>query len=154
MERSIPVSRGCAIFILALVLLVVPPAARADHALVLIASADSPLTTVSSLDLRKLYLGFVVNSETGEQIHPITNTSDTRVKEIFLQNVVGMSARSYDRRLLTLTLQTGRHRPETYSDLDDLLNRVANDSLSIAFVWEEDAESRDDIKLLRVLWQR
>ena len=154
MERSIPVSRGLALFVLALVLLVVPPAARADHALVLIASADSPLKTVSSLDLRKLYLGFVVNSETGQQIHAITNNSDSRVKEIFLQNVVVMSARSYDRRLLTLTLQTGRHRPEIYTDPCDVLNRVASNSLTISFVWKEDADSRDDIKILRVLWQQ
>jgi len=154
MERRISVSKSVALFVLAAVLFVVPSSARADHALVLIASSDSPLETLSSLELRKLYLGFVVNSEAGRQIRPITNNSNARIKEIFLQDVVGMSARSYDRRLLTLTLQTGRHRPEVYADLGDLLNRIASDSLSISFVWKEDAEDRNDIKILRVLWHR
>jgi hypothetical protein len=111
------------------------------------------LTAISSLDLRKLYLGFVVYFAEGLQIHPLSNNSDPRVREIFLQDVVGMSARTYDRRLLTLTLQTGRHRPETFTDLEDVLQAISENSLAVAFVWLEDVEDRDGIKILRVLWQ-
>lgn len=143
--------RGLQILVLTL-LLAGAPAAYAEHALVLITSVDSPLQSVSSIELRKLYLGFIVNAETGEQIQPVTNDSDSRAKEIFVQNVVGMSARSYDRRLLTLTLRTGRHRPEVFRDTTALLDRIADDAYSIAFVWEEDVAGREDIRTLRVLW--
>ena len=134
-------------------MLVGAQAAYAEHALVLITSADSPLQSVSSIELRKLYLGFIVNTDTGHQIRPVTNDSDPHAKEIFLQNVVGMSARSYDRRLLALTLRTGRHRPEVFRETSVLLDRIADATHSVAFVWEEDVEGREDIRVLRVLWQ-
>jgi hypothetical protein len=146
------VIRGLQFLILTL-LLFAAQAAYADQALVLITSADSPLQSVSSIDLRKLYLGFIVNTETGHQIRPVTNDSDSRAKEVFLQSVVGMSARSYDRRLLTLTLRTGRHRPEVFRETAALLDRIADDAYSIAFVWNEDVAGREDIRILRVLWQ-
>jgi hypothetical protein len=136
-----------------LALILLATNSRADHELVLIARHDSPLTTISSLDLRKVYLGFVVNAPSGRQIYPIANNSDARAKEIFLQDVVGMSARTYDRRLLTLTLQTGRHRPVSFTELEDVLGSIADNSFAIAFVWREDVENRDDVKILRVLWQ-
>lgn len=152
MERRISVSRSLQLPVFAFLLICVSPA-WADHVLVLIASADSPIESVSSLDLRKVYLGFTVNAGDGRQIRPLVNDSDSRLKEHFLQNVVGMSARSYDRRLLALVLQTGRRRPEVYSDAADLIGRVASDGHAVAFVWEEDAKNRTDIKILRVLWQ-
>ena len=152
MECRIPVIRGLQLLGLTL-LLVGAQAAYAEHALVLITSAGNPLQSVSSIELRKLYLGFIVNAESGDQIRPLTNDSDSRAKEIFLQNVVGMSARSYDRRLLTLTLRTGRHRPEVFRETTALLDRIADDSNSISFVWVEDVAGREDLRIVRVLWQ-
>jgi hypothetical protein len=130
-----------------------PAPARADHVLVLIANADSPIDTVSSMELRKLYLGFPVEDDGGRPIRAITNKSSARSWEIFLQDVMGMSARSYERRLLTLTLQSGRNRPAVYNGLDELLERVESDEQAIAFVWVEDISNRENIKVLRVLWR-
>ena len=143
-----------AIALVILTLLAASPHVRADHSMVLIANADSPIEAISPIDLRKLYLGFVVLSNTGTQVRPLSNESDARLKEVFLQDVMGMSARSYDRRLLTLTLQSGRPRPEVIEDLNLLLQRIDNDLQAVAFVWEEDVENMDNVKVLRVLWHR
>lgn len=124
----------------------------ADHMMVLIVNADSPIDTVSSIELRKLYLGFYVEDDSGRPIRAIANKSNVQLWEIFLQDVMGMSARSYERRLLTLTLQSGRNRPAVHNRLDELLDRVESDEQTIAFVWVEDISDRENIKVLRVLW--
>jgi len=134
-------------------LLAAPDSARADHIMVLVVRADSSLDNVSSIDLRKLYLGFTVNDAQGEPIRAATNSSNPNLWQAFLQNVMGMSDRSYHRRLLTLTLQSGRARPEVFDNLDGVLNSVESTGNTITFAWREDVENRDEIKILRVLWQ-
>jgi hypothetical protein len=101
-----------------------------------------------------LYLGFVVTTDTGQNIRPLINASDPQAVEIFLQDVMGMSRRSYNRRLLALTLQTGRPRPDVHSDLDSVLEKIGNDRLAIAFAWQDDIQDLDTVKVLRILWQR
>ena len=142
-----------ALIVLAVGLLTAPISARADHSLVLIAHIDSPLDDLSSLSIRKLYLGFTVVNDEGDIVHAIVNSSDSSVWEIFLQDVMGMSARSYDRRLLTLTLQSGRSRPEVVNTAEETLDKIDEDKNAVAFVWSEDIEGRNNIKVLRVLWQ-
>jgi hypothetical protein len=148
------VNRSLLHALLVLALLGAPPSVRADHSLVLIASANSPVNEISPLDLRKVYLGFSVEAGNEMEVRALSNTSDEALQEFFLQHVMGMSARSYNRRLLTLTLQSGRPRPEVYDNIDELLDRIDRDVLSITFAWEEDIADRDDVKILRVLWHR
>jgi len=131
-----------------------PAPVCADHSLVLIANAESPIDSLLPLELRKVYLGFNVVDGSGQLIRAISNTSNARLWEIFLQDVMGMSARSYDRRLLSLTMQSGRVRPDSFDDLDQILTRIANDRHAIAFVWEEDIKDKSDFKIVRVLWRR
>lgn len=154
MECGISVNRFPIIILLILMLCASAPPSRADHAMILIANADSPIEELGPLDLRKLYLGFPVMTPDGTPIRPLSNASDARLGEIFLQDVMGMSARSYDRRLLTLTLQSGRPRPEVIEDVDVLLQRIDTNLQSITFVWDENIQDLDNVKVLRVLWHR
>ncbi len=152
MERGVSVSRKLLTSFVSIGLLAAAGQSFADHSLVLVASADSRLTTMTSLDIRKCYLGFVVRDSKGDQVHPITNGSESHLWEIFLQDVMGMSSRSYSRRLLTLTLQSGRRRPEVFDNLDALLAHLENNANAVSFVWEEDIAGRSDFKILKVLW--
>lgn len=128
-------------------------AVLADESVVLIVSKDSNIATISSIELRKLYLGFTVDASNGQPIKVITNATESRLQDIFLQAVMGMSRRSYDRRLLTLTLQSGRQRPAEMTDLNKILLSVHSELNALTFVWRKDIEGRDDIKVLRELWQ-
>jgi hypothetical protein len=67
---------------------------------------------------------------------------------------MGMSARSYDRRLLAKTLQTGQSRPDELHSVEDVIERIGNDRQAVSFVWEEDIHDRENIKILRVIWRR
>jgi hypothetical protein len=134
-------------------LLETPTPLRAEESLVLIAYKDSPLQSLGSLDIRKLYLGFVVRDEQNQPIRAVTNGSDAYLWKVFLQGVMGMSDKSYERRLLTLTLQSGRVRPHVVTNLEQLLVTIETDPNAVAFVWQRDLEGHDDLKVLRVLWQ-
>jgi hypothetical protein len=127
--------------------------ATADHVVVLVTRSDSPIETVDPLDVRKLYLGFSVRTEENLSVRAATNQSENKLFEIFLQDVMAMSARSYDRRLLTLTLQSGRRRPDIYRNVGELTDALGSDPNLISFMWQEDFEKADNLKVLRVIWK-
>jgi hypothetical protein len=127
--------------------------AAADRTVVLVARADSTITSIDPLDLRKLYLGLPVRTADDVAIRAATNRSDTELYEIFLQVVMAMSARAYDHRLLTLTLQSGRRRPETYVNTKELLRAIEADAGLVTFMWLEDTGKSANLKVLRVLWK-
>jgi hypothetical protein len=131
----------------------VPAVARADHAVVLVARADSPIDTIYPLDIRKVYLGFSLRAYGNESIHAATNEADPALYDVFLQDVIAMSAKSYNRRLLTLTLQSGRRRPAVYHSISALMEALREDPNLITFMWQEDFEKAANLKILRVIWK-
>ena len=126
--------------------------AWAADAVVLVTGVDSPIDNISSLDIRKVYFGISVTVD-GTAIHAIRRRDDERLNQIFLQSVIAMSHRSYERRLLSLVLKFGTPRPvevENYGDLSELLAR--NRSF-VAYVWKSEADSDPSVKIIGVLWQ-
>jgi len=140
------------LLLLVVVLWLSPQAAVAD-ALVLVAGKDNPVTQLRSLDIRNLYLGFVVIDNDGRQLYALTNASDDHLMDVFLQNVMAMTQRSYNRRLLTLTVQSGRSRPPVYTRLDDLVQALSTDSATIACMWMSDAQGAENLRIVKILWR-
>lgn len=136
-----------------LYLLLAAEPARADESVVLVVNAKSTIADISSIEMRKLYLGFTVYTNDGNPINAIINSGDTHLLNVFLQGVMGMSQRSYDRRLLTLTLQSGRQRPLVAANLDAAIVAVRSNENTLTFAWKKDVEKLEDIRILRVLWQ-
>jgi hypothetical protein len=122
-----------------------------EDTLVLIASAESAVASLDSLEVRKLFLGMTV-ARNGTRLRPLLNEAEPRLKEVFLQNVVSMSDLTYDRRLLRLALQEGRPIPAPYTDTAALLDAVAADRNAVSFAWARDVQRDKRIKILRVLW--
>jgi hypothetical protein len=149
-ERGNSVSRIAATAVL-LTLLAAGTPAWADEQLVLIISADSSITQLDSLQLRKLFLGLTVR-QNGNRLRPVLNETDPRVKEIFLQNIVSMSDITYDRSLLRLTLIQGQRQPTAYQDIGLLLKAVAADPSAVSYAWAKDVAHEPRIRILRVLW--
>jgi hypothetical protein len=152
-ERGRSVKKTGAIWLLALLIQItaVPPA-FADEKLVLIVSADSKVEQLDSLEVRKLFLGMTV-THNGDRLRPLLNESDSRLKEVFLQNIVSMTDITYDRRILRLALQGGRSPPVVYNHTALLLDAVAADSTAVSYAWAKDLQNYKHVKILRVLWQ-
>ena len=124
----------------------------ADVAVVLVTDRSSPITSIGSLDVRKAYLGVSVTIE-GNTVRALRRSDNERLNQIFLQSVIAMSERSYERRLLSLMLKFGTPRPEEVEDIDELLESLAERPSSIAYMWKSEAEANPRVRIIRVLWQ-
>jgi hypothetical protein len=151
-ERGRSVKYGAAKCLLALLLSVAAMLpASADETVVLVVSADSKVEQLDSLEVRKLFLGMTV-THNGDRLRPLLNEGDSRLKEVFLQNIVSMTDVTYDRRILRLALQDGRSLPSVFADTAMLINAVATDPTAVSFAWAKDVRRDKRIKILRVLW--
>jgi len=127
-------------------------AAWAERAVVLVVSHDSPLESVSMLSIRKAYLGIPV-VEGGTYVKAVRRGDDARLNDIFMQVVIAMSERSYERRLLSLTLKFAAPRPIVAANPEELVEDLTADRSRIGYMWESEAQSDSRLKILRVLWQ-
>ena len=127
------------------------PSAIAADRLVLIVSANSPVTTLNSPEIQKLFLGLTVMTN-GDVLRPLRNESEEFIRQIFFQSIVSMSESAYERRVLALTLQQGRTAPPLYRNTKMLLDAVATDPAAVSYAWAADVAKDPRIKTLRVLW--
>lgn len=127
-------------------------AAWANDAVVLVTSSDSPITDISSLDTRKAYLGIFVTIA-GNTVRPVRQRDDSRLNQVFLQSVIAMSQRSYERRLLSMMLKYGTPRPAEVRDREALIEMLERNPHAIGYMWASDAESDRRVRKVKVLWQ-
>lgn len=134
------------------VLAFVAEISTAEDVVVLVAGSDSRIEDISLLDIRKAYLGISVLLDAGT-VRPVRRNDDERLNMIFLQSVIAMSEKSYERRLLSLMLKFGTPRPEEVDGRDRLLRRLERSPTAIAYMWQREAEADARVKIIRVLWQ-
>jgi len=118
---------------------------------VLIVNAGTNYAALDSVEVRKLFLGLPV-IRNGHTLHALRNATDPRLDEIFLQNIVSMSDTTYERRVLTLTMQQGRTPPPSIQDKTRLFAELAADPNAVSFAWADDITASHNVKVMRVLW--
>lgn len=148
MERGFPVMHRHRI-LLPLFLLLSLYAARslADGPLVLVASAASPIATVTLAEARKLYLGAPLLSE-GKAIVPLRNTGDALLQEVFMQRVMHMATATYERQILNRVFRSGGQRPPVYTTVRELVEALDANPLAISYMWKETALATQGIKII------
>jgi len=151
MERGISVRLGVS-KILPLVALTFLAHSTLADVVVLVTDKDSPIRKISSLDIRKAYLGISVSID-GMPIRALGRRDDQRLNQIFLQSVMAMSERSYERRQLSLMLKFATPRPQQADDSEELLELLARYPSSIAYMWISDAENDSRVRIISVLWK-
>ena len=139
-------------FLILIALVLSAQASWADSAVVLVTAKDSPIESISSLDIRKVYLGISVTLD-GNAVRALRRRDDERLNQIFLQSVMAMTHRSYERRLLSLVLKFGTPRPPEVDSHEELLELLARNPSSITYMWKREAESDSRVRIIRVLWQ-
>jgi hypothetical protein len=130
-----------------------PMAEAHQHQVVLVTNNSCPMNTISSLELRKVYFGIKVYRD-NFQIRGLRNQSDTNLDKIFLQTVVAMSSKSYQRRLLAEVLNNGRPRIAEFSNTELLLKELRRISCHVTYMWADNARQLDDLKIIKLLWQK
>lgn len=135
-----------------LLLALAPTQTLAADTVVLVANRSLPDNEISSLTVRKVFLGVPTRSG-GTVLRGVRNLTDHRLTDVFLQTVVAMSQRSYDHRLLSLALQSGAPLPLEASDWPELVQMLADNPGALSYMWYEDAVRLPSIKIMRVLWR-
>lgn len=126
--------------------------ASGEKTMVLVADSRVSLSTVTQTDLRKLYLGFSLDNESG-QVTAVRNMSDDLLYEVFLQNVLYMSARTYEQQLASRAVHAGMKRPPEASTKSELSVLVQKSGNIMTFMWEDDAHRDPRLKIIQTLWK-
>ena len=130
---------------------VLGPAHSASESVVLVVRADSPVADLSSVEVRKLFLGVPVLVD-GKLLHPIRNRSDARLDDIFLQQIVTMSQEAYDRQILVGLNRQGWVRPAEAGSVVRVIEALYADPQAVSYMWRRDVEHNPRLKVLRILW--
>jgi hypothetical protein len=152
MECRISVRHHYVQLLTLVVVMLIPQVSWAERAVVLVTDKDSPIDEMTTLDIRKAYLGLAVMID-GRSVRALRMRNDERLNQIFMQSVIAMSLRSYERRLLSLALKYGRPRPTEVGGPEELSKMIVENSPSIGYMWRSDAESDSRVKIIKVLWQ-
>jgi len=129
-----------------------PQQADAERTVVLITGDACPVQKISMLDIRKAYLSVTVTVQ-GHTIRPFRLGGDELLNQVFYQSIVGMSRKSYDRRALSMALKYGTPRPAVFDDIDSAVDAVRRLECSVLYLWKEDADSLDGVRIIKLLWQ-
>ena len=122
------------------------------ESVVLVAAETCPIEGISTLDLRKAYLGVAVSVD-GYRVRPILMRGDDRLEQVFYQSVVAMSKKSYERRRISLALKYGTPRLAEVEEISAVSRALRSDDCAITYLWRRDAETIPGIKTIKLLWQ-
>ncbi len=153
MERSISMMRRSILSFFSVLLLcnIVGIASATDKKVVLVTSAHMENLSLNRLEVRQLFLGGNV-TKNGTRIVPIINDSDPLLYEIFLQKIVFMSARTYERRLISRVLHKGSQRIQFSSNLASFENSLITNPGWVSFMWESHARTLPGVIVIEELW--
>lgn len=142
------------IVVLILILCLPLPVRASDNgarSLHFVCSVDSSLASLSHADARKLFMGTPMFSNS-TRILPVLNTSDPLVTEVFLQKIIFMSKRDYERQLVSRVYRLGGVRPSEISVLADLILALQTNAGAVSYMWSDQISSHDGIKSLGMIW--
>ncbi len=120
--------------------------------LVLVSSNTAHYQTFSKLEIKKLFLGYsMIKNST--KIQAIRNLSDQLSYQIFLQNIISMSAKNYERRLMSKTFRTGSTSVSSQHSLSKLKQQLTAQESHVSVMWRHDILEEDKLKIVQVLWR-
>ena len=119
-----------------------------DHTFVMVTSVETETTSLSSKELRRLYLGLTV-TKNDNHIIPIRNHSDDTLHEVFLQKIMFMSSRTYERQLNLRTIKRGLKPPMKFESQQAIVETLINNKNSVAYMWEDQASRNPQLQIIK-----
>ena len=121
----------------------------------LVLVTSTPGITAADIDretARRLFLGRAVVWD-NQRITPIINHSEDLIYEVFLQNVIHMSANHYERHMLSTVFRLGGKRPRSVSDFGSLMEALNSRPATVTFMWESRARATPGVYIVTELWK-
>lgn len=136
-------------FIIAVCLLTAQ-SAFADYgrlALVMVTNVSSSIDRLNRHQIRKIYLGSPSDSTT-PPVQALINRSDSLLYEIFLQRVLFMSTKAYERHVRNLKPALGAVSPRDYRSESRLVEYLKSHPGSVAFMTAQTAAQLPGLKVI------
>lgn len=152
MEREFPVRRRLVVGVCALLAVTLARAAPERAHLVLVTAHAAPIAPLPPAEVRRLFLG-VAQPRDGLLLMPVHNVSDSLLYEVFLQKVVYMSARNYERVVIAQVFRAGGQRPLRYDNKAALVAALQRNPGTVTYMWAHDARRIPGIRVVQDLWR-
>ena len=148
-RSRIPLALAAAVFLLASLRAGVGIAATADDvSVVVVVSADSPLTEIPRLHLADLYLGRTTRFPDGEPARPIDQEAGSPSRTAFYDTYLGRTEAEIKAHWSKIIF-TGRGRPpKAVANDEDVKALVADDPSAIGYITERLVD--DTVRVVRV----
>lgn len=122
-----------------------------DKPVVLVTGPASQLQPLSPRQLRQLYLGIPI-TQVHQKIQPLINATDNNLRELFLQRILFMSARNYERHIVSTIFKTGHQGPASHTSVDALVDALKDQPGCVTFMTMDTATNTPGIRILQPLW--
>lgn len=120
--------------------------------LLLVCGVESTAPLISHKEVRKLFLGVPIIKD-GVRLRPLRNASDPLITEVFLQNIIFMSKRNYERQLASRVFRLGGERPPVFTDISELIDELRQSPEALTYMWADQLTHADGVKSIGVLWE-
>ena len=118
--------------------------------LVLAAAPGLDIPRLQPDEIRSLFMGAPVVKQ-GVRLRPLLNESDPLLREVFLQKVMFVSWKHYQRRLVEEAFRQGWPLPETVSNPHRLVRALALEPGAITYMWQDVAQ-QSNVEVVQTLW--
>lgn len=149
--RKFSLACPIAITFVLLALVVFTPAYAQDTGGVLVAAESSPVQKISVLEIRRIYLGLPPSSDSLIK-NPVINMSDQKTYNAFLKNIMHMTEKGYQRKLIKRIFRQGDGKIMEIQSIDDLLDYLEKNYHDVSFMDTETAKRTKGIRVVQVLW--
>jgi len=120
--------------------------------LLLVCGNQLAIPVLTHAEVRKLFLGSHIEKN-GVHLIPFRNHSDSRATDVFLQKIIFMSERKYERQLASRVFRFGGVRSKVFESLPELVDELHQTPGSMTYMWSNQLEQARGLKSLGILWE-
>lgn len=109
-----------------------------------------PSNTLNLLELKEIYLGHkkFIN---GVRLHPYHQQGDRLIKNLFIEDALGISQISYMSFWHVKSFRDGSSPPRSFQTSEELVNEIQSHAGALGYIWAQEANGTDGIRVLMTL---
>lgn len=122
-----------------------------ERELVLVTGKTSAEFSLNRKEVRLLFMGLpILKNE--QRIIPLINASNSLTYEVFLQKIIHMSAKIYERRLTAKVFRLGSRKPIKYYNQKKIITELKTNKNTVSFMWKASLRNNTSVKIIGNLW--
>ena len=126
------------------------PNAQAGDKLVLVSAVNSPMRALPLSEVRRSFLG-AVHSGSANQVVPIRNLANPEAHQMFVDQVLTISAPEYDRRLAMRSMQSGLGQLNAIRDAREIERVLLEFPNGATYMFASDAAKLKSLQVVQEL---